>query len=132
MKSFGLSAAERIKSRIDFENLYDFGKVVFSGDKKIKAVFLIEENQTAGKVQIAAAVSSKAGKAVWRNRIKRLIRNSYRLNKEKLIKICLLKKIVLKIIFSPNRLNEKNNPVVVLDEIMPGIKDILFQIERSL
>jgi ribonuclease P protein component len=132
LKSFGLSAAERIKSRIDFENLYDFGKVVFSGDKKIKAVYLIEENQTAGKVQIAAAVSSKAGKAVWRNRIKRLIRNSYRLNKEKLFKICLLKKIVLKIIFSPNRLNEKNNPVVVLDEIMPGIKDILFQIERSL
>lgn len=132
MKRFGLSAGERIKSKIDFDKLYSSGKVIFSKDRKIKAIYLIEKNITAGNIKIAVAISSKAGKAVWRNRLKRLLRTSYRLNKENLLNLCLLKNNVLKIIFSPYQFNEKNNRKILLDDVMGGVKDVLFQIERSL
>ncbi len=132
MKRFGLPAGERIKSRIEFEQLYASGRVIFSDDKKIKAIYLIEKNTDTSNIKIAAAVSGKAGSAVWRNRIKRLIRTSYRLNKENLLNLCLLKNLVLKIIFSPYRFNEKNNRMVTLEDIMPGVRDLLYKIGRSL
>lgn len=132
MDSFGLSTREKLKSRIEFEKLYTSGKVVLSKDKKIKAVYLFEKDTGSGEIKIAAVVSGKAGKAVWRNRLKRLLRTSYRLNKVKLYNLCTLKKIVLKIIFSPYRFNEKNNKQVMLDDIMPGVKDVLYNIERNL
>ncbi len=132
MKRFGLPSGERIKNRTDFENLYGSGSVIISEDKKIKAIYLLEKNAGCGNIKIAAVVSSKAGNAVWRNRLKRLIRVSYRLNKENLFNLCLLKNFVLKIIFSPYRFNEKNNRFVMIDDIMPGMRDILVRIERSL
>ena len=132
MKRFGLSSVERLKSRIDFEKLYTSGKVILSMNKKIKAVYLIEKVTGSGNIKIATVVSGKAGNAVWRNRLKRLLRTSYRQNKKNLYALCLLKKIVLKIIFSPYHFNEKNNKLVMLDDIIPGVKDVLFKIERSL
>jgi len=132
LKRFGLPAGERLKSRIEFEQLYTSGRVIFSDDKKIKAIYLIEINSGQSNVKMAAVVSSKAGNAVWRNRIKRLIRTSYRLNKENVFNLCLLKNLVLKIIFSPYRFNEKNNRMAALDDIMPGVRELLFKIGRSL
>ncbi len=132
MKRFGLPAGERVKSRTDFENLYGSGRVLISDDKKIKAVYLLDKHVPNGNIKIAAVVSGKAGNAVWRNRVKRLIRVSYRLNKENLYNLCLLKKLDLKIIFSPYRFNEKNNRLIAVDDIMPGIKDVLVKIESSL
>ncbi len=132
MKRFGLSTEERIKNKIDFDKLYSVGKVILSANRKIKAIYSTEKNNSGGNILIAFAVSSKAGKAVWRNRVKRLLRTAYRLNKENLLKLCLLKKIVLKIIFSPNHINEKNFQKIRLFDIMPDVKDILFQLERSL
>jgi ribonuclease P protein component len=132
LKRFGLPAGERLKSRIEFEQLYTSGRVIFSDDKKIKAIYLIEINSGQSNVKMAAVVSSKAGNAVWRNRIKRLIRTSYRLNKENIFNLCLLKNLVLKIIFSPYRFNEKNNRMAALDDIMPGVRELLFKIGRSL
>lgn len=132
MERFGLSSGERLKNRIDFENLYTTGKVILSNDKKIKAVYLFEKVTDSGNIKTAAVVSGKAGNAVWRNRLKRLLRTSYRQNKKNLYDLCLLKKIVLKIIFSPYHFNEKNNKLVMLNDIMPGVKDVLYKIERSL
>jgi ribonuclease P protein component len=132
LKRFGLSAGERIKSKVDFDKLYSTGKVILSGDRKIKAVYLVEENSISGNIKIAIAISSKTGKAVWRNRLKRLLRTSYRLNKERLLNLCISKKILLKIIFSPYQFNEQNNRDVALDEVIIGTEDILMQLERRL
>lgn len=129
---FGLSAGERLKSRIDFDNLYKSGKIIISNDRRIKAVYVIEIGAASGKIKVAAAVSGKAGNAVWRNRLKRLLRTSYRLNKQNLHKLCFLKKVILKIIISPYHLNEKNNKHIMLNDIMPGVMNVLFKIERCL
>lgn len=105
---------------------------MISDDRKIKAVYLIEKSSGLGKIKIATAVSGKAGNAVWRNRLKRLLRTVYRLNKENLVTLCLQKKIDLKIIFSPYRYQESKNRVIMLKDIMPGMKDVLLKIERNL
>jgi ribonuclease P protein component len=131
LKSFGLSANERIKSRRDFERIYNFGKTIFSTDRKVKAVFLSEKNPERPGVKIAAAVHKKSGIAVWRNRAKRLIKEAYRLNKNVLIDHCLSKKVLLKVVFSPAALNERRNKKIILNDFMPGIVEIMLKLKNS-
>lgn len=100
MKRQGLSPKERIKSKKAFEQIFSSGKQIFSSEKKVKALYIVSENEPAG-VQIAVAVSKKSGKAVFRNRIKRIIRAAYRLNKIELVEYCLEKGKNIKIVFSP-------------------------------
>ena len=129
MKRFGLSSEERIKSRKDFQQIYSSGKIFFSNQKIIKALFIIEENSKLPGVKIAAAVFKKAGNAVWRNRLKRLIKESYRLNKEILLSSAQEKKLLLKIVFSPNLLYQKKNKNLKLKIIMPEVVDIMQKIK---
>ena len=131
MKRFGLSSEERIKSRKDFQQIYSSGKIFFSNHKNIKALFIIEENSKLPGVKIAAAVFKKAGSAVWRNRLKRLIRESYRLNKEILLGSAQEKKLLLKIVFSPNLLYQKKNKNLKLKTIMPEVVDIMLKIKGT-
>ncbi|MFO7444787.1 MAG: ribonuclease P protein component [Ignavibacteriaceae bacterium] len=130
-KQFGLSADERIKSRKDFEKIFTSGKVVYSPDKKIRAVYLVTEEIERG-VKIAAVVSKKAGNAVWRNRVKRLIKEVYRLNKQILTDLSLQKNISIKVAFSPNLMNEKNFKDVKLNDVKTGIIDVMFKIKSIL
>ena len=128
MKRFGLSANERIKSRKDFEEIFLNGKTVFSSDRKVKATYLIANKSKIAGVMISAAVFKKAGKAVWRNRAKRLIKESYRLNKKTLKEAVIEKGMLLKLVFSPNALNEKNKKRLYLADFMPGIKEIMLKL----
>ena len=132
MKRFGLSAEERIKSRKDFEKIFSNGKTIFSSDKKIKAVYILEKKNTAAGVKIAAAVNKKAGKAVWRNRVKRLLKEAYRLNKERITETTQKKFFLLKMIFSLNNFSEKKNKKITLSEIMYGMADILAKLESRM
>jgi len=132
LKRFGLSSEERIKSRKDFQQIYSTGKIFFSNQKIIKALFVIEENSKLPGVKIAAAVFKKAGNAVWRNRLKRLIKESYRLNKEILLSRAQEKKLLLKIVFSPNLLNQKKDKNLKLKTIMPEVLDIMLKIKGTI
>ncbi len=131
MKRFGLSAGERIKKKKDFELIYSSGNIIISSDQKIKAIYLKEKNPKPGVI-IAAAVSKKAGIAVWRNRMKRLIKESYRLNKKILTDICFQNKILLKVVFSPNAYNEKKNKKINLNDVMPGVLDIMLKLKSEM
>lgn len=88
-------------------------------------------NENPG-VKIAAAISKKAGNAVWRNRVRRLIKESYRLNKLAVLTKCQEKKMVLKIIFSANFLNEKNNKTIKYNDISKPVLDIINRIENEI
>jgi ribonuclease P protein component len=129
LKRFGLTSLERIKRKKDFQLVYSSGNTVISQNKKLKAVFLFLKNEDpVAHVSFACAVSKKSGKAVWRNRIKRILRDSYRLNKELLAGLCLINDLNLMVIFSPYMLNEKMNRVVSRNEIMPEVIDIMNKI----
>ena len=132
MKPYGLPAGERIKSKKDFENIFKSGNIVYSSDNKIKAVYIYNKNSKKCGVKIATAVFKKSGNAVWRNRIKRLIRVSYRLNKKNLAKTCSDKKILLKIVFSLNKINQNNTQNVKLNDLQSAIDDIISKMNSTL
>jgi ribonuclease P protein component len=130
-KKQGLSSKERIKSKKDFDELYTSGKTLISSDKKIKAIYLTKENSGEG-IKIAAVVSKKLGKAVWRNRIKRLIKEAYRLNKEEIIIAAESAGKDLKLIFSAFALSEKKNKKIGLNDIEPGVLEVVNHIKKTL
>ena len=132
MKQFGLSAFEKLKSRNEIKKVISNGVTIFSADKKIKAIYLADEEKNKTSVKITPAVFKKLGCAVWRNRIKRLIRESYRLNKKDLFLKSTKKNIDLKIIFSPHNINEKSNKHVKLKEITPGMLDVINKIRERI
>ena len=78
------------------------------------------------------AVHKKAGNAVWRNRVKRLIKEAYRLNKEILRGSVIGKNFMLMMVFSPNALNEKKNKKIYLNDIESGVKEILLKLKDKL
>ena len=131
LKQQGLSTGERIKRKKEFELIYQSGISALSSDKQIKAFYIIE-NLRKPAVSIAVTVSKKAGNAVWRNRIKRLIRESYRLVKDDFLSTCQQNKTSVKVIFSPNRINQENNKIVRLRDVIPGVMDIIAKIEDSI
>ncbi|NLH96594.1 MAG: ribonuclease P protein component [Clostridiaceae bacterium] len=65
---------ERLKKNSDFARMYRKGRF-FPG--KYLVVYLMKNN--AGFNRLGVSVSKKIGKSVKRNRVKRLIRESYRL-----------------------------------------------------
>lgn len=132
MKQLGLSASERIKSKKEFELVYSRGEVLFSPSNKLKAIFFIDKNPDIIGIKTAFAVSRKSGNAVWRNRIKRLLRESYRINKLEINNACRCKKMKLLLVFSPGALNQINNKKIFLKDIMNDVNDLLIQIGTKL
>src|SRR5881394_1523534 len=68
--------AERIRRRVEFQQIYDRGLKVHS---RYTTVFLLANSRGVGRLGIAA--TRKLGGAVQRNRAKRLIREIFRRNK---------------------------------------------------
>jgi len=128
LKKYSLSKEERIVGKKLFDTIYKNGLIFFSDDKKIKTIFLLEKNSEKPFIKITVAVSKKAGSAVWRNRIKRLLRESYRLNKNIILDFIKSEKLNLYIVFSINYLNQSNNKKIKLEEIMPGVLNVLDKI----
>lgn len=132
MKSFSLNRNERVKKKKDFNKVYNSGKIIFSSDLLLKLHYYINKNEEYNGVKIAASLSKKTGKAVWRNRVKRLIKESYRLNKKRLVEKASENNVELLLIFSPNRLSEKKNKKLYLKDIMNGVVDLINKVADNI
>ena len=132
MKVFSLSRNEKVKKKNDFKKVYSSKKILFSSDLLVKSHYTIDLDEQFVGAKIAVAVSTKAGQAVWRNRIKRLIRESYRLNKQGLLKKAIEKKICLLIIFSPNKLSEFKNKKIYYKDIYKSVIELISKIEQQI
>ena len=67
----------RLVRRADFLNCYDSGQRFFSRNFVFFAVYV---RARAGSWRLGLAVTRKSGNAVWRNRIKRVVREFFRLH----------------------------------------------------
>ena len=88
MNTYSFSKLERLKSRKKIASLFERNESTFSFP--VRLIFqLDEENVSPTHVQFSASVSRrKFKKAVDRNRIKRLMREAYRLQKLPLTTYC--------------------------------------------
>jgi ribonuclease P protein component len=130
-KKFGLSRNERIKSKKDFEKIFSAGETLFSSDKKIRVLYIIDRFPESAGIKIAAVVNKRNGSAVWRNRIKRLLKESYRLNKQILSKICIEKNIAINIVFAFT-LTSREMKIARLNDVMPGVVEVMQKLQKIL
>jgi len=80
MREFSLSRRERIKKKKEMEAVFSSGKV-FRGDFLMLRIYRSQESKD--KPRFAFLLTKKIKTAVARNRIKRLMREVVRQNKEK-------------------------------------------------
>lgn len=134
MKRFGLSARERIKSRKDFERIFEEHEILYSSENILRANYTLKHvsANNINRVLFAVAVSKKLGNAVWRNRVKRLIREAYRLNKVDLIEECKKKNATVEVIFSPQNLNQIKNKHLGLKNVMVPIKELIDKLKEKI
>lgn len=97
----------------------------------MKALYLAKKNKQ-GAIKVAAAVSVKTGTAVWRNRIKRLIKESFRLNKAALMETCIRQNVYLRLVLSPCSLNQINSENIKRIDLEPGVLDLLNQVKKKI
>lgn len=76
MRKFTFSRKERLHLKREFEKVIEEGRKISHRDFD---VFFIKNS--LGFPRIGISISRKCGKAVDRNRVKRLIREAFRLNK---------------------------------------------------
>ncbi|MFH1561877.1 MAG: ribonuclease P protein component [Nitrospirota bacterium] len=79
-QNYKFPKVERLHLTKDFKKVYDFGNAYHS--RKL-VLFVLSTPDIIRK--IGFVTGKKVGKAVTRNRVKRLLRESYRLNKNSLI-----------------------------------------------
>jgi len=132
LKNFGLSKNERVKLKKDFFKIFTEGQVLYSSENKLKANYFIESSVNDFGVKAAFVVSKKTGNAVWRNRVKRLLRVAYRLNKSALIEQCDIKNKKLLVAFSPNTFNQKKNKKLNLDFIYSDFLSLVEQLKEKI
>ena len=132
MKKHGLSKSERIKRKKDFQRVFQSGSTVLSSDKKLRAIYYLENLHECGGIKVAFAVHKKAGKAVWRNRVKRLLRESFRLNKRIFYSSVNPENDLLLVVFSLNSINEENYKKIYLKDLMSPVIDLMEKIKGSI
>lgn len=79
MKAHAFGKEEKILKKRDYTRVYEQGKRIYS-----RRFTIIVSPNPDGRTRLGTTVSKKTGNAVQRNRIKRLLREFFRLNKSRL------------------------------------------------
>jgi ribonuclease P protein component len=121
---------EWLKNDRDFEFVYSKGRTIISEDKKLKARYLFIDKIENIKVKAGLSVISKKGNSVWRNRVKRILREALRKEVEKLLAIAKQKSLDLLIIFSPYSIDQNKFRKIYLEDINTSVLEILNRLEE--
>jgi ribonuclease P protein component len=119
-----------LKNEKDFELVYKKGRTIISEDKKLKARYLFIDRIENIKVKAGLSVISKKGNSVWRNRVRRILRESLRKEVEKLLAIAKQKNSDLLIIFSPYSIDQNNSRKIYFRDINIPVLEILNRLKE--
>ena len=112
--------------------MFTHGQTLVSRDKKLRAKYLfVEDKDKSEKVKVGLSVSSNKGNSVWRNRIKRILRELIRKEKESLLSIVRQKNKKFLIIFSPLSINQDNFNKISLENLTAPMTDILNKLTKQ-
>ena len=98
MKKFSLNKTERIKHRKTFEEIFQNGEIVYKGFIRINFVKTDFNDNIQAKVAFSVP-KKKFKRAYKRNRIKRMMREIYRLNKPEFYEILTQKNTKIALLF---------------------------------
>lgn len=134
MHGNGLSREERLTGRTLFQELFSQGRSILSEKEKLRAIYIVSETprivSTQIFVQFAPAVPKKCGKAFWRNRLKRLLKEAYRHEKEIIIEACKAQNKKLLLVMMPVAFSQKKTPVISLQDVQPYVTSLLTKLKR--
>ena len=126
MKKHSLPRDERITGKKSFSFVFDNGIPVSLPNGFLKLLFIFRgANDSLSPVRVGIAVSKRAGNAVWRNRVRRVVRESYRTNKPELLDHCNSKCVGINVVFIPYGFQKKFHPDVCLKDIEPLMRILL-------
>jgi ribonuclease P protein component len=97
MGDYSLPANERLKKKKEIQEIFQIGKSI--GNKPLRLLYIISKESDPSIMFGVTVPSKKFAKAVDRNRIKRLIRESYRLQVSELKNIVHTMNIRIKLFF---------------------------------
>ena len=118
-QSFTYNKTEKLKSRKQLDIVFKNGKSFLVFPLKVFVIF--EEVMQENKIQCGVGVSKKHfSKAVDRNRIKRMLRENYRLNKAALHKTITAKQLSFFILYIDKVMPDKSN---LLDDKMKKVME---------
>lgn len=136
MLRFRFPKSEKIKSKKIFERTLLFGQKISSSSQKLKCSFILDDlnPDDADKtlIKVAFSVSRKSGKAVWRNRLKRILREIYRLNKHSLVELLERKSKRLYFIISSFKLNERQNRKLWYRDLEKDVLELFEMIKKEI
>jgi ribonuclease P protein component len=124
-KQFTLGKNERLKSRKSIEQLFSDGKKIIVAPYRV--LYMFAEAGDKGSLLFGTGVSAKIfKKAVHRNRIKRLTKEAYRLQKHSLQEKIALKNIQLNVFFIYT-----GKELPVYDEVYKKVGMILMKLNKQ-
>jgi len=122
---------EWLKSKNEIELVYKNGQTMVSKDKKLRAKYFFADNKDVNeKVKAGLSVSSDKGNSVWRNRMKRILRELIRKEKEVFLSVAKQKNTDFLIIFSPHSIDQGNFNKITLKDITSPMTDILNKLTK--
>lgn len=121
-----------LKNKGEYELVHRKGHAIISTDKKLKAKYLIDSENEKPTIKIGLSVSSRKGDSVWRNRVKRIIKETLRSYEDILEEMLNQINAGLRIIFSPYSIDQNNLRKIFRKDIQPAVTNILTKIKREL
>jgi ribonuclease P protein component len=122
----------RLRNNGDFELIYKRGNQIISTDKKLKVMYFIDSEGEEPTIKIGLSVSSRKGNSVWRNRVKRIIKETLRSYEDILEETLNQINTGLSIIFSPHSIDQNNHRKIFRKDIQPAVIDILTKMKKEL
>lgn len=131
-KKFTLSAAERLKSRKMLDQVFKTGKRI--NQFPLRASFLVDEETSKSFLQYGCSAPVRNfKKAVDRNRVKRLLKEAFRLQKHILLDELAQKdkRLVIFVIYSAPGLPKFITIKTVMGELLLKLKDEIQLLENT-